>query len=606
MPNTRDLEALLRASKADPTDDDVRRILADYLEDMGEVDRAEFVRLQIDSPEVELDVWDIGRAERDARQSRLLRKHAREWLGGSWCAHADWCEVPGGDGDHIVTVRFVRGLADVQLGMDPLRQLPLNLPPGADHWLETVLCGQPLSNEIWRELCRGPYFDPFSTLGLGWPYPEVPVLLDLLDRVRPKGLWLNMANPRNLLAGLAGLSEFRPHALKMASTDGWSEFAASPALSEVRSLFLALKDTGDALRALAAAPHLEHLRDLRLSCEGQDRDALEALLCTEKLASVRELVIGSYNGEGNAALGEVLSATTTLRSLKQLDLFMNPLDDEQAATLAGATVLESVRVLKLHSCALTPTGAAALFASPHLGQLEHLDLSCNPCGDATLSALASVPGTSAIRHLELSVSDVSAAGLRTLAESPRFAHIEELALGVVTDLEVLATAGWESLRSLSFDGQVSPDTWRTLTRWPGFAGLIRLSASCIGAGPAHAADLASAPGLMGLLELEISLNPLGRDGAAALAGAPWLDRLVSLNLYGTDLDDDGLIELLRNLKSGTLANLHLQSNQIGQRGGRALLEWPGLQHLVRLGIDEGPLGKDLATQLKAVVAAGPH
>src|SRR5438034_11291229 len=43
---THDLEALLRACKADPTDDAVRRVLADWLEEHGDGDRAEVGRLR--------------------------------------------------------------------------------------------------------------------------------------------------------------------------------------------------------------------------------------------------------------------------------------------------------------------------------------------------------------------------------------------------------------------------------------------------------------------------------------------------------------------------------------------------------------------------------
>ena len=47
-----DRDAFLRAIAADPADDTVRLAFADWLDEQGEADRAEFIRLQIVSERI--------------------------------------------------------------------------------------------------------------------------------------------------------------------------------------------------------------------------------------------------------------------------------------------------------------------------------------------------------------------------------------------------------------------------------------------------------------------------------------------------------------------------------------------------------------------------
>jgi uncharacterized protein (TIGR02996 family) len=84
-----DREAFLRAIRADPADDTVRLVYADWLDEHGDPEQAEFVRLQIeldarrDHPD-EPRVRDL--AEREAI---LLALHGHRWLG-------DAADVAGG------------------------------------------------------------------------------------------------------------------------------------------------------------------------------------------------------------------------------------------------------------------------------------------------------------------------------------------------------------------------------------------------------------------------------------------------------------------------------------------------------------------------------
>jgi uncharacterized protein (TIGR02996 family) len=74
---TRDGDALFRAICARPWEDTPRLVYADWLEENGRPERAEFIRLQCEA-------WDYCRAFPDlaaarSRASDLLREHGRRW-----------------------------------------------------------------------------------------------------------------------------------------------------------------------------------------------------------------------------------------------------------------------------------------------------------------------------------------------------------------------------------------------------------------------------------------------------------------------------------------------------------------------------------------------
>ena len=65
--------SLLDAAKESPQDDGPRLVLADFLEDHGDPDRAEFIRLQV-----------ARRPGDAAREEALLSRHGGAWLGPLW------------------------------------------------------------------------------------------------------------------------------------------------------------------------------------------------------------------------------------------------------------------------------------------------------------------------------------------------------------------------------------------------------------------------------------------------------------------------------------------------------------------------------------------
>src|SRR4051812_25344306 len=73
-------QGLLQDIIEHPGDDALRRIYADWLDDDGQHDRAEFLRVQLDLAGMEED--DPRRNELEVRQRQLLERYEAEWLDG--------------------------------------------------------------------------------------------------------------------------------------------------------------------------------------------------------------------------------------------------------------------------------------------------------------------------------------------------------------------------------------------------------------------------------------------------------------------------------------------------------------------------------------------
>src|SRR5262245_7056377 len=76
-------QGFLDAIIAEPGDDALRLIYADWLDDHGQPDRAQFIRVQVELAHLaaDPDADSVRVATRRAREHRLLAAHHREWLG---------------------------------------------------------------------------------------------------------------------------------------------------------------------------------------------------------------------------------------------------------------------------------------------------------------------------------------------------------------------------------------------------------------------------------------------------------------------------------------------------------------------------------------------
>jgi uncharacterized protein (TIGR02996 family) len=77
-----DEDAFLQAILAQPEDDTVRLVYADWLAEHGDPDRGEFVRTQIELAHTEpnSEAEERRRSFLFGRQAELLKRHKKEWL----------------------------------------------------------------------------------------------------------------------------------------------------------------------------------------------------------------------------------------------------------------------------------------------------------------------------------------------------------------------------------------------------------------------------------------------------------------------------------------------------------------------------------------------
>src|SRR4051794_10588190 len=118
-----ELGSLLQGCKDAPDDDAPRLVLADWLEEHGESDRAEFVRLSVRLAAQEVAVGD--EAPSLARLHELSARHATRWLGA----------LP----DLGERLAFRRGLLELRCVVGALPRFADFSPAHALPWLETLV-----------------------------------------------------------------------------------------------------------------------------------------------------------------------------------------------------------------------------------------------------------------------------------------------------------------------------------------------------------------------------------------------------------------------------------------------------------------------------------
>jgi uncharacterized protein (TIGR02996 family) len=356
MPSA-DERAFFERIRDEPADDGPRLIYADWLEENGQPDRAEFVRLQVAVDRLADD--DPRRAELRERERVLLEANEKRWAADLAPLVTGW-EFRRGviDSVSVDTNQFLAtGAAIFELA--PVRKVrffdvgdrlaKLVQSPLLSHIRELDLSGNELGN-------RGPILLSKS---------KHLVRLDALD---------------------LSFNEF--------GDKGLQALADSPVLGTLRSL--QITDNGGfgvpGLRALANSPHLTEL--IRLDVSGNSLSDIE----------IRPLFDGSAS-----------------RNLRQLLLHSNRLGDSGTAafveSLVFAKMAEQDRVIDLSGVDMGPTGARALAAARHLATVEALYLEGNSIGDHGLAALAASEHLTHVRILSLKENRISDDGVLALARS---------------------------------------------------------------------------------------------------------------------------------------------------------------------------------------------
>jgi uncharacterized protein (TIGR02996 family) len=502
------VNSLLQGCKDAPADDASRLVMADWLEDHGEADRAEFVRLSVALEAGDLDLADEAPAL--ARLHELYTRNAATWVGTLAQRAGEFC--------------FRRGLIEVRTTAAELPGLLAATPAHALPWIETLAleCKQPEEIEQYLALDELAHF---SALDVG----EVMLLPESLARL---GNCPRLAQLRRLRAEVHYQAQQKAVGQALA---GWS-------LPDLRVLQLSrLKKP--ALTALLKSPWT---RSLEVMDYGEETCVAAAL--AEFPTAPRPSYLNLDLTKLKDGAREVFAAPAVGQVARlKVDGNLN-----QLGTLLGARDWPRLRRLSLTQH-VTATCAADLAGADGLTALRRLDLDSYRASD--LAGLAAAHWFAGIRHLDgvrfASVGDLleqKLPQLRTLElghiEAPDYARLAD-ALPALTALsltsahtstvnELAASPLAPRLRHLCL-GNIYGEKANAALLAPAFAALTSLDVGSLVHDPLDLEALSRGP-WRGLLRLRVFPWPQAAppDAVAALLAPEALPRLTALTVSESD------------------------------------------------------------------------
>ena len=590
-----DREPLLKSVLAAPDDDDVRLVFADWLEENGESDRANVIRLQC----------EVARAPRWTRrwqEATWLADELFDLHGADWCAKElprlegiEWTELERG---FVSTIR-VRDVAalyahDAAIGalgtvsrveMPSLDESTVERPPGSVGWLKTLrLRGE--EHTIRRE---GSLLSAPTSLEIV-QLDDDDVLTSLLD-------WL--ANRFSDPSAKSELSQLRVegnHTIGMAFVREFVEATeaavASGKPAKLTDLVLGTRfidyDSGyfedptlgpTGARILAEAQSLQGLETLDVSRQRIGNDGLAALV--EAFPRLRDL----------SARYVQCDRVETFRRAKgapfdRLDLSGNALSDGAATVLAGAHRLASLKSLGLDTCEIGAEGLRTLTGTSFWQTLHTLDLSRNPLGSDSPELLAEADPPAELHRLAIADAELDDEALGILSELDWVRKLSSLdlsknGLGIFEPLRRFEDG---AIRELSLAGVLFAATdaehlfalWKTvwrldLSRNPrlGDDGLERLLTE-------RAEDLQ-------VLDLRhCKLTSRGLSSIARHASS--LPRLRELFLGGNSFDRSSIVRLLDSSIMAKLRVLDVSGCDLGEDVAEVFARAPGVSRLRALNL----------------------
>jgi uncharacterized protein (TIGR02996 family) len=534
MPNASSFIAAIREA---PDDDTPRLVFSDWLEDQGEIARAELIRVQCEL--ARLPTFDLRYPELHLRQLELIAEHEREWLG-------EWAE-------RLVRWEFRRGLLHsvtltpgpfVQHGEELFRDHPVERVALVEGW------GQSLKTEAIAEVVAAPAMGEVRALETAGSRREEP-LAGMYGGVVATSAWLAA------LAGADHVVRLEELYLNGDTRSGrqaidlkaWRCFCGARQLRTLRHLDLRDRYSNDesahlteVVRLLEKASFARTLRTLSLAgCRAEDEAARQ--LASARLDRLEVLDLAGCNHLGQSGLEAILGATSWPR-LHTLAVTVG----SAVESLASSPFLAQLNALHVTGPWRHPDdrNMAAFLQSPALQNLTEFSLRAH-CRFAaeTVAGLMREPWTSNLRALTLECEDLTAEHLAPLfaRRVPGPTPLHSLTLLDCDDIGA-ALAAWPGLAGLTqlnlarmYDQECERDT-DELLRSPHLSPrLCRLDLNGSCRTVANVERLACCPGLAGLRWLGFGWNSLDAERVRLLLQSPYLRHVESLHLsseHGTD------------------------------------------------------------------------
>ncbi len=409
---------LLQNIIANPDSDAPRLIYADWLEEQGNIDRAEFTRVQCEL--AALPRYDLRKSELQARERRLLVEHIPEW----------WH-------DYEISGPFRRGFveslsfdspeefferADAAFANSPIRHV--SFIDQGDDWTQEAI----------EELKKCLLLQRVRSIYLECDILESDIFSVLLSP------YLTNLEALEIFAGdILSNVQFRELMTKARDISGWPE--------RLKKLWLSFDDIdGNTTEFLIESRLLSNCRSLRIQ-NGQNLsfDHLEALLSAADLNELRELEFQADIGtEKDAArVAHTLLFSGNIRRLAinlPYDLFLTlphlgkveelrlyRWHQSTLPDLSRCSNFRQLRRLDFPYCNLQPADIREVADCSHLEGLQALSLLRNPgVDDEAAESLASSHYFRDLRFLDISSTGIQAAGLQDVIQSRLAEHIRVL------------------------------------------------------------------------------------------------------------------------------------------------------------------------------------
>jgi uncharacterized protein (TIGR02996 family) len=373
-----DFEPLLCAVFKKTEDDTARLVFADYLDEHGQPERAELIRLQC------IPSTDAPRTKK--RRERVARE--KELIAGVMSRLP--AQLPDG-----TKIEFRRGFM----------QLALCGYAWQEEW-RFLRSLEPLFREGWVEVAR---FGDYSRL----PTVKQCELFAFASELDFSGSLLDESHVLELVIATAGMHENpRFNGLRLHENN--------------RELFASYASLHNDKEASPDA--VEHPREdgMRVTLP-----TLELFLRSGRLRMSDSVWLGGDVGDAGAEL----LASADLSGMENLILDRWGMTSVGLAKLANSSALRSLKSFTLLNTRLTSVEMATLGAGTAFVGLTRLDFGGGRFGDAVLVALARATQFRSVEFLGLGLTNVTMAGVEKFLTSPNFPALNSVGL-VSTQLNV--------------------------------------------------------------------------------------------------------------------------------------------------------------------------
>jgi uncharacterized protein (TIGR02996 family) len=465
------------------TDDTPRLVCADWLDEHGQPERAEFIRAQVELER--LPPESPARPALEDRAEDLLTECEERWLAPVPAQLLRWTWRRG----FLETVEFVGpgSAADVVrlCAVHPLTETRWSAPA------EVLLPGLEMP-----EVTKLPFLHLDFYLGFDTPPPFLEGLGGRQMPANLTGLTLPRADPA-AVAALPCAASLTRLDLEDVSLDALTDALAAgawPRLSHLRAFWNGVADARR-LRPLFAPPRCGLWRDLHLGTLAPDTlPHLARLSAVRRLhlhpsrppaapftlpPRLTDLICSAFGEEG--PLLSALAEAEGVERLRFLRFFVSrPLRAEGWAALSRLLARLRGPVLRLLVGRGCDGFLAGLVTLPHLDRVAGLEGSHVP-EPSEMEALFACPNLTGLRELEVGIRRLREPEVRLLAEAPWLGQLRELDLSATVIgsrglMWLLQSPHLRRLTSLSLNNaRMNAKSLQVLEEWPGLPRLRQLT-----------------------------------------------------------------------------------------------------------------------------------